>query len=228
MRLEHQFSVPAPVDVVWRALLDPERVAPCMPGATLTGVEGNSFTGSVKVKLGPVSLLYKGSGEFVETDDADHRIVMKASGKDSRGNGTASATVTVTVSGTAGQESTGTVVSDVSVTGRPAQFGRGMIAEVGGRILDTFAGNLAADLAPKPAGEPATGNGVRPDTQSGTPAEQPRQPPAGEQERAEQAPATGAAPIDLLGYAGPSVAKRVAPLLVAAAIVILVVWRRRR
>ena len=208
MRLEHQFSVSAPVDEVWRALLDPERVAPCLPGATLTGVEGNTFNGSVKVKLGPVSLRYKGSGEFVETDDADHRLVMKAGGKDSRGNGTANATVTVTIA-EKGEETAGTVVTDLSITGRPAQFGRGMISEVGGRILDTFAGNLAAELGPEP--EPTTGSGVP----SGTAAKS-------------APPKSGAAPIDVLGYAGPSVVKRAAPLLVAAAIIILVVWRRRR
>ncbi|MGH3423673.1 MAG: SRPBCC family protein, partial [Nocardioidaceae bacterium] len=98
MRLEHQFTVPAAVDVVWQALLDPERVAPCMPGATLTAADGTEFTGSVKVKLGPVTLLYKGSGEYVETDEAQHKVVIKASGKDARGNGTAAATVTVTLS----------------------------------------------------------------------------------------------------------------------------------
>jgi carbon monoxide dehydrogenase subunit G len=222
VRLEHQFSVPAPVDQVWRALLDPERVAPCMPGATLTGVEGNTFNGSVKVKLGPVSLLYKGSGEFVETDDADHRLVLKAAGKDARGNGTANATVTVTIAGN-GAETSGTVVTDLSITGRPAQFGRGMIAEVGGRILDTFAGNLAAELAPEPEPkpEPVTGNGVRPDA-AARPADTP------ERDRIQEPPKSGAAPIDLLGYAGPSVLKRAAPLLVLAAIIILVVWRRRR
>ena len=97
MKLEHSFTVPAELETVWQAVLDPERVAPCMPGATLTEVDGDAFKGSVKVKLGPISLLYKGSGEFLSKDAAARTVVIKASGKDARGNGTASATVTVTL-----------------------------------------------------------------------------------------------------------------------------------
>jgi len=133
VRLEHQFSVPAPPDVVWAAVIDPERVAPCMPGATLTEVTGAEFSGGVKVKVGPISLLYKGSGQFLETDEQARRVVIKASGKDSRGNGTAAATVTVTLTEQPGGTK-GTVVTDLTVTGKPAQFGRGMIVEVGERV----------------------------------------------------------------------------------------------
>ncbi|HEY3606027.1 MAG TPA: SRPBCC family protein [Pseudonocardiaceae bacterium] len=145
MRLEHQFSVPAPPDVVWAAVIDPERVAPCMPGATLTEVDGSEFSGGVKVKVGPISLLYKGSGQFLETDEQARRVVIKAAGKDSRGNGTAAATVTVTLTEEPGGTK-GTVVTDLTVTGKPAQFGRGMIVEVGGKILDSFAACLAGKL----------------------------------------------------------------------------------
>ena len=145
MRLEHQFSVPAPPEAVWAAVIDPERVAPCMPGATLTEVDGAEFSGGVKVKVGPVSLLYKGSGQFLETDEQARRVVIKAAGKDSRGNGTASATVTVTLAEEDGA-TLGTVVTDLTITGKPAQFGRGMIVEVGGKILDTFAACLADKL----------------------------------------------------------------------------------
>jgi carbon monoxide dehydrogenase subunit G len=150
VKLEHSFTVPADLDTVWEAVLDPDRVAPCMPGATLTEVDGDAFKGSVKVKMGPISLLYKGSGEFL-TKDADSRtVVIKASGKDSRGNGTAAATVTVTLT-EEGSSTTGKVVTDLSITGKPAQFGRGLISEVGGKILDTFAGCLASKLAPAPS-----------------------------------------------------------------------------
>ena len=155
MRLEHQFSVPAPPDVVWAAVIDPERVAPCMPGATLTEVNGSEFTGGVKVKVGPISLLYKGSGQFLETDEQARRVVIKASGKDSRGNGTAAATVTVTLTEEDGGTK-GTVVTDLTVTGKPAQFGRGMIVEVGGKILDTFAACLAGKLDTSKANGVAT------------------------------------------------------------------------
>jgi carbon monoxide dehydrogenase subunit G len=154
VQLEHQFTVPAPPDVVWAAVVDPARVAPCMPGATLTEVNGSEFAGSVKVKLGPVSLLYKGSGQFVEIDEQSKRVVIKASGKDSRGNGTASATVTVTLKPD-GANTHGAVVTDLAITGKPAQFGRGMIAEVGGKILDTFAGCLAGKLGVEAPATPA-------------------------------------------------------------------------
>ncbi len=148
MKLEHSFTVPADLDTVWQAVLDPDRVAPCMPGATLAEVDGDSFTGSVKVKLGPISLLYKGTGEFLTKDAESRTIVIKASGKDARGNGTASATVTVSLTAD-GAATLGSVDTDLSITGKPAQFGRGLIAEVGGKILDTFAACLATKLAPE-------------------------------------------------------------------------------
>jgi carbon monoxide dehydrogenase subunit G len=198
--LEHQFTVNAPVDVVWQALLDPERVAPCMPGATLTSVDGSAFAGLVKVKLGPISLQYKGTGEFTETDEASRTVKIKASGKDARGNGTAAADVTVVLSEKDGV-TTGAVATELSITGRPAQFGRGMIAEVGGRILDTFAGDLAKRLEPEPAAE--------------VPAEAPV---------AEVEPE----PIDLLSYAGSSVAKRFVPLIILGLLLLIFLSRRRR
>ncbi len=147
MKLEHSFTVPADIDTVWEAVLDPERVAPCMPGATLTEVDGDNFKGSVKVKLGPISLLYKGTGEFLSKDADTRTVVIKASGKDARGNGTAAATVTVTLAED-GAATRGSVQTDLSITGKPAQFGRGLISEVGGKILDSFASCLAKKLAP--------------------------------------------------------------------------------
>ncbi|GAB3493053.1 SRPBCC family protein [Amycolatopsis cihanbeyliensis] len=195
MQLEHEFTVPAGIDEVWQAVLDPQRVAPCMPGATLAEADGDTFRGTVKVKLGPVSLLYKGSGEFVEKDEQARKVVITASGKDARGAGTAKATVTVTLTGDGGSTK-GSVVTDLSVTGKPAQFGRGMIAEVGGKILDDFATCLGEKLgAAEP--EPATA----------APEETPR--PAAEKH-------TDAEVIDLFGYAGKSVAKRLIPVAAGA------------
>ncbi|WP_410671008.1 SRPBCC domain-containing protein [Amycolatopsis sp. cmx-4-68] len=155
MRLDHEFTVPAPIGEVWQAIVDPERVAPCMPGATLTKVEGDKFSGTVKVKLGPISLLYKGNGEFLEKDDAAHKVTIKASGKDSRGSGTAAATVTLTLTEADGATH-GAVATDLAITGKPAQFGRGLISEVGGKILDTFAGCLSGKLGPEKAGAGST------------------------------------------------------------------------
>ncbi len=193
MRLDHEFTVPAPIGEVWQAVVDPERVAPCMPGAALTKVEGDKFSGTVKVKLGPISLLYKGNGEFLEKDDVAHKVTIKASGKDSRGAGTAAATVTLTLTETDGGTH-GTVATDLSITGKPAQFGRGLITEVGGKILDTFAGCLSGKLAPEKAAPPVAGKTAEPTAKS-APAAATKPAPAGEKapgEAAQSGPAAQA------------------------------------
>ncbi|HEX6686291.1 MAG TPA: SRPBCC family protein [Candidatus Limnocylindrales bacterium] len=158
MELTNEFSVPVPVERAWAVLLDVEKVAPCMPGATLTSFDGESFEGNVKVKLGPVSLTYGGKGRFVSRDDAARTAVIEASGKDTRGRGTAAATVTASLH----PDEAGTlvrVVTDLKVTGSPAQFGRGMIADVSKRLVDQFAtclaGKFTDDAAPAPAGTQA-------------------------------------------------------------------------
>jgi carbon monoxide dehydrogenase subunit G len=228
VRLDHEFTVPAPIDEVWRAVLDPERVAPCMPGATLTSVEGDKFKGTVKVKLGPVSLLYKGSGEFLEKNADERKIVIKASGKDSRGAGTAAATVTVTLTAEGGSTK-GAVATDLNVTGKPAQFGRGMISEVGGKILDNFAANLADMLGEASegkgedtaAGESKTSEGATAgattETAGGAGADAATGRPKLESVKPTASTPREAEPIDLVDYAGASVAKRVAPALAALA-----------
>ncbi|HEX6358031.1 SRPBCC family protein [Actinophytocola sp.] len=237
MKLEHSFTVPADLDTVWQAVLDPERVAPCMPGATLTEVEGDTFKGSVKVKLGPISLLYKGSGEFLTKDESSRTVVMKASGKDARGNGTASATVTVKLTAD-GAATNGEVETDLSITGKPAQFGRGLIAEVGGKILDTFATCLASKLAPEttPAQaaevpklsvvEKERSEAAETGKEAGEAAAAHAPPPSKPKLTVAGEPETE--PIDLLSYAGPSVLKRAAPLLALVAAVLAFITLRRR
>lgn len=244
MKLEHKFSVPAGLDTVWRALQDPELVAPCMPGATLTNVDGAEFAGTVKVKLGPISLLYKGAGEFLEQDEDTRRLVIKAAGKDARGNGTAAATVTVTLAAASESATDGTVHTDLNITGRPAQLGRGMISEVGGKILDTFAGNLATKLADgngtaATAGPEAVADADSPKTTDERPAEpeataRPKlsvvndSAPEEEEHAAPSGRTDETEAIDLLGFAGPSVMKRLAPVLIVGILVLLVVVFRRR
>ncbi|GAA0723752.1 SRPBCC family protein [Dactylosporangium roseum] len=151
MLLEHSFTVPVPVEQAWNVLLDIERVAPCLPGATLTSVEGERFTGTVKVKLGPVSLTFKGSGRFVERDEAARRVQLTASGVDARGGGTAAAKVTASLHET-GDETRVEVTTDLDITGKAAQFGRGLIGDVSGKLIGQFAACLAEKLA---AAEPA-------------------------------------------------------------------------
>ena len=137
MDLTHRFSVPAGVAEAWDAFNDLERLAPCFPGATITSVDGDEFSGSVKIKLGPISLMYNGSGRYVERNDADRRVVIEARGKDKRGNGTATATVTASFAESGGQTDV-EVLTDLVITGKPAQFGRGVISDVSDKLLDQF------------------------------------------------------------------------------------------
>ncbi|GHE06044.1 SRPBCC family protein [Streptomyces alanosinicus] len=190
MELHHEFTVPVPVDDAWHALLDIERVAPCLPGAVVEEYDGTTVTGSVKVTLGPVTVVYRGTAVFEEQDAVAHRMVLVASGRETRGQGTARATVT----GTLSEHDGGTAVSvrtDLTVTGRPAQFGRGVLAEVGERLVGRFADCLAERLATRP--EPA--------------AEEPAA-PADEQPQ----------PLDLLRTAGIPVAKRAAAVALVLAV----------
>jgi len=154
MKLEQNFTVPVPVEQAWEVLLDLHRVAPCMPGATLTSVEGDEFTGNVKVKLGPIMLTYNGKGRLVERDEAARRVVIEASGRDTRSAGTAAATVTAQLVGE-GDQTRVDVLTDLSITGKPAQFGRSMISDVSTKLLGQFADCLAGRLAE--GGPPAGG-----------------------------------------------------------------------
>jgi uncharacterized protein len=152
MELDHRFTVAAPVEQAWEVLLDLERVAPCMPGAMLTSYEGDEFAGEVRVKLGPVTMTFTGQGRFVERDASARRMVIEASGKDRRGGGTARATVRAQLQGEDGSTAV-EVHTDLVVTGRAAQFGRGMIGEVSNRLLGQFTDCLAGKLAAAPAPE---------------------------------------------------------------------------
>jgi carbon monoxide dehydrogenase subunit G len=150
MELEHSFTVPVPEERAWEVLMDVKRVAPCMPGATLDSVDGNDIKGRIKVKVGPIAMTYAGTAHFTERDQQAHVITLEASGKETRGAGTASATVRSTLEGQG--EATHVIVhTTLNVTGRPAQFGRGVMAEVGGKLIGIFASNLADMLAAEPA-----------------------------------------------------------------------------
>ena len=161
MELEHSFTIPVPPEQAWGVLLDVEKVAPCMPGATVDSVDGDDVKGRIKVKVGPVALTYAGTAKFTEKDEQARKVVLEASGKETRGSGTAAATITSTLSDEAGQTRV-VVHTTMTVTGRPAQFGRGVMAEVSGRVIEKFATNLAAQLsggaaAPAAAAAASTG-----------------------------------------------------------------------
>jgi len=159
--LTHRFTVPTGVEEAWAHFQDIEGVASCFPGAVVTSVEGDTFNGSVKVKLGPIALVYNGSGTFVEKDEAAHRFVVDAKGKDKRGNGTAGAKVTLTMApSSAGDATDVEVVTDLAITGKPAQFGRGVMQDVSDKLLGQFVDCIEQRLspeaaAPEPAAEPA-------------------------------------------------------------------------
>jgi uncharacterized protein len=156
MELDHSFTVPVPVDDAWKVLLDVERVAPCMPGATLESIDGNDFTGRVRVKVGPISLTYKGAAKFASIDEATHKAVIEASGKDTQGSSTAAATVTAQLSEQDGATRVD-VQTDLNVTGKPAQFGRGVLADVGAKLIGQFADCLAGKIAAGDVGAAAEG-----------------------------------------------------------------------
>jgi carbon monoxide dehydrogenase subunit G len=156
MDLEHSFIIPVPPEQAWQALLDVEQVAPCMPGASVDSFDGEVISGKIKVKVGPVQMTYAGTARFTERDEATKTVVLEASGKETRGSGTASATIRSSLQDESGQTRV-LVRTTMTVTGRPAQFGRGVMAEVGGRIIGKFATNLAAELSGDGAAAPAAG-----------------------------------------------------------------------
>lgn len=152
MQLENTFTVPTGIDDAWVAFNDPTRFAPCFPGATVESYEGDSFVGTVKVKLGPISLTYKGTGTYLRRDNADHSVLIDATGRDARGNGTASAKVTGSLTSLGADETQVKMITELTVTGRPAQFGRGVMADVSDKIINQFAACLAKKLGPEGAG----------------------------------------------------------------------------
>ncbi|WP_341924294.1 SRPBCC family protein [Nocardioides psychrotolerans] len=150
MDLTHRFTVPTGVEETWAHFQDIASVAECFPGAVVTSVEDDTFHGSCKVKLGPIALVYNGSGTFVEKDETAHKFVVDAKGKDKRGNGTAGAVVTCTMEDNGGSTDV-MVVTDLAITGKPAQFGRGVMQDVSDKLLGQFVACLEQRLSPEAA-----------------------------------------------------------------------------
>jgi carbon monoxide dehydrogenase subunit G len=171
MEMSHEFTVPAHVERAWEVLTDVEQIAPCMPGAELTEVDGDTYHGMVKVKVGPITVQYKGTAHFVEKDEAAHRVVLKAAGRDARGQGNASATVTALMTPN-GHSTMVSISTELSVSGKVAQFGRGVMSDVSAKLLEQFVSNIEADLlAPAGTGAAAPAEGAAAGgTPSGAPA----------------------------------------------------------
>ncbi len=250
MELKNEFRVGIPVEQTWNTLTDVEFIAPCMPGAQLTEVDGDEFKGGVKVKVGPITAQYKGSAKFVELDKDHRRIVLEATGRDSRGAGNAAAEVTAEMT----PDGDGTVVSittDLKVTGKVAQFGRGVMADVTEKLIGQFVDSLERKLsetvgsgempaADGPASDDSAGDGPADDgpASDGSAADAGSSSAVGTSEAASaSSSASSSGPrkiemaepeaVDLLGTAGRPMLKRLlAPL--AAVVLLLLIGRRRR
>jgi uncharacterized protein len=244
MELTNDFRVALPVDRAWAVLTDVERIAPCLPGAQLQEVEGEEYRGIVKVKVGPITAQYKGKATFVSQDAEKHVAVLRAEGRETRGQGNANATITATLTPDDGGTAV-SVVTDLTVTGRVAQFGRGVLADVSAKLLDQFVDNLEKTVLvdepvevvevgledPIEAVSPDPGAPslpVEPDLADAAPTPAPDAPIVTPVPAAAASPKPGGVrkidspepePVDLLGAAGSPVARRVGPVLAVVAIV---------
>jgi carbon monoxide dehydrogenase subunit G len=216
MKLENEFRVSVPIDRAWEVLTDIPLITPCLPGATLTDHDADEYKGKIKIKVGPVTADYSGSAVFVQRDEAARHVEISASGRDSRGSGNASATITADMT-TDGDGTKVSITTDLKISGKVAQFGKGMIAEVSTKLIDQFVdcieqellGEAVIDLV---AAESAAAPGAA------APAVAPVRP------RPQQAEA-----LDLMEYAGNSVYKRLIPIaaVIAALIVLRLLLKRR-
>lgn len=234
MELKNSFTVDVPVEKAWQVLSDVPTIAPCLPGAQLQEVEGEEYRGIVKVKVGPITAQYKGKATFMEVDETGRRMVLKAEGRETKGQGNASAVITAQLE--ARGERTEVVVStDLTVTGKVAQFGRGVMADVSAKLMGQFADNLA-DTVLSPGGEGGGAAAVAAEKRTDDAG------PAGDGDASDSSAVSGASgtggvktfdlpepePVDLLEAAGTPTLKRLVPPIVALVLVLLVVRMLRR
>ena len=226
MQLENSFTVPSDAETAWQTLLDVEAIAPCMPGATLESVEGDDFSGNVKVKLGPVSMVYGGTASFLSKDESRHTAVIKGTGKEKRGTGTAQANVSLVLTAEDDARTRVDVTTDLTITGKAAQFGRGVMQDVASRLVDQFASNLETVIAARsggtdssaadgPSDDPAGGGDSAAVGTSEGSAAPPASPPA---------PIQQAEALDLGSVAAAPVLKRVVPVAVGIVVVVALIW----
>jgi carbon monoxide dehydrogenase subunit G len=217
MELTNEFKVGVPVERAWSTLTDVRLIAPCMPGAELREVEGDEYRGVVKVKVGPITAEYRGKATFLEQDETAHKAVLRAEGRDTRGQGNAAATITASLD----PEGDGTsvrVVTDLQITGRVAQFGRGVLADVSSKLLGQFVDCLESTVLTGGAAEsspdaPSNEDGQSASGESGVSGD-----------GAGQTAASSVQPVDLIEVAGGSVVKRVGPLAAAIAGLVVTLW----
>jgi carbon monoxide dehydrogenase subunit G len=215
MDLNHEFIVNVPVNDAWIILTDLERIAPCLPGAQLTEVEGDTYRGQVKVKVGPIVAQFKGQASFVSRDDAAHTASLKGEGRDTTGKGTASAIITAQLTSVTPTSTKCTVVTDLTISGKVAQFGRGALADVSDKLLKQFSENLNELIASAPAATTATAATTVAAAATATTTVAAASPEIRKIESAE------VAPLDLLGTAGAPILKRAIPVVVALVAVVI-------
>jgi uncharacterized protein len=233
-QLVNEFTVNRPIDEAWPVICDLERIAPCLPGAQLEEIEGDVYRGNVKVKLGAIATKFKGEASFVERDDVNHRAALKASGRDTGGRGNASADIVAEAEALSPTSTKCTVIADLHITGKVAQFGRGIMGDVSSKLMAQFADNLnemidqdTMEDAVAEAVEATTDEATTDDATPATPSDASANDaaPAEPSIRKIDGPATE--PIDLMEVGGSSILKRAAPALIAL-IVLLLLLRRRR
>ena len=212
MDLNHQFTVNVPIAEAWVILTDLERIAPCLPGAQLTEVEGDTYRGQVKIKVGPILAQFKGKASFVSRDDVAHKATLKGEGRDTTGKGNASALITAELTSVSPTSTTCTVHTDLTISGKVAQFGRGALADVSDKLLAQFSENLNQLITSAPStSTPTTAAAAPTETAAPAPSEQPAI-------RMINSPEV--APLDLLGTAGAPILKRAIPALIAVVAVV--------
>jgi carbon monoxide dehydrogenase subunit G len=243
-KLLNEFTVARPVDETWKVLTDLERIAPCMPGAELTEIEGDVYRGVVKVKLGAISTNFKGQASFVERDDVHHSATLKAEGRDTGGRGNANATINAVLTPVTDSSTTCRVETELHISGKVAQFGRGIMADVSKKLIGQFADNLNAMISASPTADTAAAEAVAAEAPAESPAatsttadnaaETPAETPAENEPTAGAAPRAvrtvngpAAEPIDMTEIAGSAVLKRLLPLL-GGLVVLVLAWRRLR
>lgn len=225
-QLTNEFTVNRPIDEAWPLITDLELIAPCLPGAELQEVEGDTYRGVVKVKLGAISSQFKGEAHFVERDDENHRAMIKGAGRDTGGRGNASAEITAQAESLSPTSTRVAVTTDLHITGKVAQFGRGIMGDVSSKLMAQFADNLNQMIDEQGLGDTSPSSGAE-STEADTTASPTATtaPDAASPVRKIEGPATE--PIDLMEVGGSSIAKRVVPAVVALVIVFLLLRRRR-
>ena len=208
MDLNHEFTVPVPVADAWKILTDVERIAPCLPGAKLEESNGDTYSGFVKVKVGPIQAQFKGQASFLERNDAAYKAVLKGEGRDTTGKGNASALITAQLTEESSTSTKVTVTTDLNITGKVAQFGRGAMADISNKLLDQFVANLNGLIA---AGD-TTNAAASDDTSSSSSSSSTPSAPASPQE---------VEALDLLSVSSGAILKRALPVVAVLAAVII-------